>query len=391
LVVIAIIGTLVALLLPAVNAAREAARNNTCKNSLKQLSFAMANMDATQRKLPGYVNLLFDSTSLVDANPGPARDMRPGRGRRASWIIMILPYMENNPLWDRWSQRFGGADSVATVEPAETGPEIELLICPSDPPGIPGQPWLSYVVNAGQGFSDTTRVDDDDPGPNDSLINREYIANGVFFDLAKKTEDVVSAGALDGREDDPELQMSLGYVSSNDGTSKTLMISENVHTWYYAYDADGSTDIYETGFQDATEAGTAATAMDISPIRDTKHIFGFIWKNSPEGIERINGDNYYDRIPDPEDDIPDDMVKFAGFADGSGNVPNLYESYGYPSSMHPGGVNVVFCDGHVVLLGETIDPTVYGQLMTSNHKKSKLKNPDGTPDRRLAQPSDADF
>ena len=54
LVVIAIIGTLVALLLPAVQSARETARRNTCTNNMKQLSLALTNMDSSLKKLPGY-------------------------------------------------------------------------------------------------------------------------------------------------------------------------------------------------------------------------------------------------------------------------------------------------------------------------------------------------
>ena len=78
LVVISIIGTLVALLLPAVQSARETARNNTCKNNIKQLSTALMNMDASQRKLPGYVNAVYSPNT-------------PSVGRRASWVVMAFP------------------------------------------------------------------------------------------------------------------------------------------------------------------------------------------------------------------------------------------------------------------------------------------------------------
>ena len=46
----------------------------------------------------------------------------------------------------------------------------------------------------------------------------------------------------------------------------------------------------------------------------------------------------------------------------------LYESYGYPSSNHPNGVNVAFCGGQVDFMAESVDPRVYAQLMTSNAK-----------------------
>ena len=141
LVVISIIGTLVALLLPAVQSARETARNNTCKNNIKQLVTALMNMDTSQRKLPGYVNTL-------------AMPTNKSVGRRASWLVMTFPYMEQPALWDEWSQRFNFPPSA---------PEIEILTCPSDPPETPGQPWTNYVANAGQAFNDSSRGDSGSP------------------------------------------------------------------------------------------------------------------------------------------------------------------------------------------------------------------------------------
>jgi prepilin-type N-terminal cleavage/methylation domain-containing protein/prepilin-type processing-associated H-X9-DG protein len=344
LVVIAIIGTLVALLLPAVQNARESARNNTCKNNIKQLQLGLTSYDTTQKKLPGYVNELFNPNG-PKSSPGSGLPAMPEQGRRASWIVILFPYIENNALWDEWNTRF-------QVNPS--APAIEMLTCPSDPPEIPTEPWCSYVGNAGQAFSDGTRADKKLENP----------ADGIFFDDNKNPHFLPSAAAQDGRESYPRGQMSLGYVQANDGTSKTFMVSENLHAWYYSY----------------------GLANDDSTIRDTKHLFGFVWKNQPGQTERINGDRYFDHAQP----IPQNMDQFAAVGSGS-QPPFQYESYGYPSSNHPGGVNIAFCGGQITFVAETIDPLVYGQLCTPNRNRSSLadfsKNP-AIPERRLPSPPD---
>jgi prepilin-type processing-associated H-X9-DG protein/prepilin-type N-terminal cleavage/methylation domain-containing protein len=361
LVVIAIIGTLVALLLPAVQSARETARGNTCRNNIKQLNLAMMQMDTTHRRLPGYVNALLDAT-----------DRNKETGRRASWIVEAFPYMENTPLWDRWSQDF--TTTLSSTDGSLIAPAIEGLTCPSSSPETLGQPWCNYVANAGQAFTDTTRGTTTPAGK--SELNTEYAGNGVFFDDAKNVNILDNTSAADGRENQPEIRMSIAYVNSNDGTSKTMMLSESTHTWFYAYDGDATSEQFVPG---------VSATKDTSSIVDAKHIWGFVWTNEPTGVERINGDRYFDQNAPP--------TTMANFADqGTGGPPFLYESYGYPNSNHPGGVNVAFCDGHIVFIADSIEPRVYAQLMTSNRNKSKFYDTATMlPDRKSQQPSDADL
>jgi prepilin-type N-terminal cleavage/methylation domain-containing protein len=337
LVVIAIIGTLVALLLPAVQSARESARRNTCVNNMKQLHLALTNYESQLKKLPGYVNELFNPNSQKSGNPP-----KPMQGRRASWLVMIFPYIEQPALWEEWNTRFG--------DPAAF-PAIEGLTCPSNTPPIPGQPWLAYVGNAGWAFTDTTRNGD----------LRERAANGMFFDNNQNP----NFGPTDGREGLPPIQMSFAQVQ--DGTSKTLLLSENVHSVFWCYAIQSS------------DGQLVVPDGSSHPIRDAKHLFGFIWKNNPSELERINGDNYYDHGPPPDDQNP--MVAFAEPA---------YESYAFPSSNHPGGVNVAFCAGQIDFMAEQVSPLVYAQLMTSNSKRSDLEA-NNTPDRKLPQPSDDQY
>jgi prepilin-type N-terminal cleavage/methylation domain-containing protein len=166
LVVIAIIGTLVALLLPAVQNARETARSNTCRNNMKQLQLALTSYDTSLKKLPGYANELFNPNGPKSNTPWGAQ--MPTQGRRASWIVMCFPYMEQNALWDQWSSRFGTAPAA---------PAIEGLSCPSDAPEIPTEPWCSYVGNSGMAFSDASNLND----------KKESLADGVFVDSNKES------------------------------------------------------------------------------------------------------------------------------------------------------------------------------------------------------------
>ena len=103
----------------------------------------------------------------------------------------------------------------------------------------------------------------------------------------------------------------------------------------------------------------------------------FVWKNQPSEIERINGDLYYDKNPPPTD-----MKTFATV-----NAPT-YESYGFPSSNHPGGANMAFCGGQVVFIADSIDPLVYAQLMTPNRNRSTLFDVNMVPERKLPPPPD---
>src|SRR5438046_1137324 len=87
LVVIAIIAVLIALLLPAVQAAREAARRSQCANNLKQLGIALHNYH--------------DTVGSFSISFWRVQDGRPTDGiNRHSWIAMVLPYMEQTPIYN---------------------------------------------------------------------------------------------------------------------------------------------------------------------------------------------------------------------------------------------------------------------------------------------------
>ena len=117
LVVIAIIGILVALLLPAVQACREAARRTQCNNNLGQLALAVANYESAFRSLP---------PGVVDAS-GPVQSI--AQGQHIGWLAQILPHLEQRNAYNL-------VDFSASAYSPANSPvrnwEAKVFICPSD-------------------------------------------------------------------------------------------------------------------------------------------------------------------------------------------------------------------------------------------------------------------
>ena len=115
LVVIAIIAVLIALLLPAVQSAREAARRVQCVNNLKQLGLATLNFEST------YGNLPPKGQVLADARPQRRRSGRPSPTSSASYLTLILPYMEQQVIYNQINLARRASSDTANI-PVCTGP-----------------------------------------------------------------------------------------------------------------------------------------------------------------------------------------------------------------------------------------------------------------------------
>jgi prepilin-type N-terminal cleavage/methylation domain-containing protein/prepilin-type processing-associated H-X9-DG protein len=216
LVVIAIIGILIALLLPAVQAARESARRAQCLNKVKQLTLGLHTYHSAYKAFPpGTVNL---STSADSAVPRPENDPngRNGGGRRGiggPWICFILPYIEQDVLHDYFRlieaarpevvDWFGHANYEATAPIG--GVAIDAMSCPAHPPnnerlqngtGMEHLARGNYAACYGRAGYGTYDVNDNPQTLNSSI-------GGIFGNNSKySTSDVL------------------------DGTSNTLAISE---------------------------------------------------------------------------------------------------------------------------------------------------------------------
>ena len=202
LVVIAIIGILVALVLPAVQAAREAARRMKCSNNVKQIALALHMYHDTHRVLP--------SGSMYAEPIGPVASGPYAWGMMA----LVLPYLEQGPVYDTID--FQAADCGAAVrqlqdagQPDPSSNPMSVFICPTDPYGFqsllsgpdpPGPLPLSGDCGLLYPGDYLGVAGDDEESPNCWGIRA---GNGMFYDLSR---------------------VRLGDVV--DGTSTTLMVGE---------------------------------------------------------------------------------------------------------------------------------------------------------------------
>jgi len=189
LVVIAIIGVLVALLLPAIQAAREAARRTECINNLKQLGLAIHNYHDTHKALP------------MNNRPNPVPN-----SNGFSWIVASLPYMEQNTLYDQLDFNVPLIDSTRSNNRTLINTPIEALLCPSDPtPGVRSDlaNWWAYPGANAMGSDRTAGVscykgfagpDTWDTDPPDALFERQPRRPVLLRDILDGTSNVLATG-----------------------------------------------------------------------------------------------------------------------------------------------------------------------------------------------------
>ena len=304
LVVITIIGALVALLLPAIGAAREAARRATCTNNQRQVSTALVEFDAARTYFPGY------------------RSSHPGLGEASgamgmTWVGALLPYIEQQQLYDVAY----GPDANPEYLPNASIPYIAAIICPSDPPETREGGPLSYVINCGR---------DDVSAPRDVTTARrvtgppDWRGNGIahlrFPNQLRKANTVLDQAQTTARV--------------NDGISNTLLISENIHAgqWWIAKNAQsgGNWNIW------------------------VERAVGMTW--TPE-LDQTNPM----RPADPRRHINGGRNAILTKGDWAQNM-----AFARPSSNHPGVVVASMSDASVRTLSDEINYQVYCLLMTSD-------------------------
>lgn len=308
LVVIAIIGVLVSLLLPAVQAAREAARRAQCSNNQRQIALATHIFHDQQSKFPYGVlrdqspqNLPGPPPMTVAAHPEPINPTTNTR-RRCAYMHQILPMMEQNNLYDRWDFYNFNANRISPVNGMEWGPNhffiqaVPTLTCPSNPVQNPplneaADPVDSgfYALTSYYGCSGTRSY----PRHNTSRPSQSWYNDGIFIQ-----------------------NKQFGMASITDGTSNTIMVTERCY--------------YDKIFDDLTG----------DKIKD----WGWVWFGAQGDAALATGVPLNFRLP----------VNFASL-DGGTQQLLFDDRINAIGSMHPGGAQVTFADGSTRFISQSVN------------------------------------
>lgn len=309
LVVIAIIGILVALLLPAVQAAREAARRSACLNNFKQTGLALLSYESSWKALP----------------PGMAatRKQCPGLPDLPSsvawgWGTYILPYIEQQAIYDKIDFKIRGSISHPPNFQA-LGHQVNTYLCPSTPRSDSWVECCSGLQNGGSPSDDVR--ESNMAGVADSV--EMYCFRGSHMTLDMRID---ANGVLYNHS-------STKLAEVSDGTSNTLMLGEI------------------TG------------GRSIHPSEGEGWI-GQYWFN--EGIQDISeGINGPGSVPGGRDEA---TSPFDGTSGGNRHVQYRIE-VGF-SSFHVGGAHFVLADGSAHYISEDIDQLVLAALTTRSGGES---------------------
>jgi prepilin-type N-terminal cleavage/methylation domain-containing protein/prepilin-type processing-associated H-X9-DG protein len=336
LVVIAIIGVLIALLLPAVQAAREAARRAQCINNLKQIGLGLANYESAVGALPW---------GEIPHNFGGAINV-------PSCLCLMLPYLEQGPLYSAVNFSFGGNgpnwmwNNISPHNSTVQLTKVNVFICPSDlnrinfgARSIPTPGNTNYQSNAGAdaysfltgttspGGAGTTNVFSG-PFPSYSVVVKyasitDGTSNTVAFAEVVKGQGAF-AGGFDG-----------SVPSSSFANSKT--------------NASGASGVAnpQLDYQNCVATG-GVTPANVLPPTAGDWPLGAAWWWGRSGQTRYNHvmtPNTYNCSFGGDNSDSDDDAITAG-------------------SHHSGGVNVALCDGSVRFIKATVNRTTWWALST---------------------------
>jgi prepilin-type processing-associated H-X9-DG protein len=319
LVVIAVIGVLIGMLLPAVQMAREAARRGTCSNNLKQIGLALLNHLDVKKSFP----------------PGQKKTSKVATDDPWAWSALILPYMEETEIYNLLQFSYGPNNQTQNANFASTHPQftmttkvITTFICPStggniDPSRSQGTSLLVNYYGQSAASSGLNMAACDYAGiegPNSGGANPD---TGIAY--------VTGQGIFPKIVSPATVSQVFKARDITDGMSKTIMVGEMAGRGFNAKSSKVKISGTWSDGNNTANVSLAPTPAPVTPLP------------APGGA--LPGDTIYENW----------CIAFAS--------DELI-------SYHPGGCQVLLCDGSAQWVDDTISPTILWTLCSRNGNES---------------------
>jgi prepilin-type N-terminal cleavage/methylation domain-containing protein len=351
LVVISIIATLMALILPAIQSAREAARRTQCQNNLKNIALAAIN------NAEAHKGFLCPSGTYrgVDADSdGLKEEVLVGH----SWVLDLLPYMDNQAIYERWdpSNAFFLSGNVAVGNT-----NLEVLTCPNDESAVGQDGGLSYVANCGVGDTDIDVLNIDagtgratpaaaadyghcfaaEPfswGSGNAQTDVELSKELVVFSPFIECDTPAFSGVRPPSQMTKRASINVGKIY--DGAANTIMFTENILAG-----ADSATPTLPQTWANPSVRSCGFILPITNPGSPTT------FRLIPTLVDTSLGNPYINRQKNGIE----------------GAAP-------FPNSRHIGIIVAAMCDGTVRSLDENIDAGIYARLVTPGAARPRISS-----------------
>jgi prepilin-type N-terminal cleavage/methylation domain-containing protein/prepilin-type processing-associated H-X9-DG protein len=346
LVVIAIIAVLIALLLPAVQSAREAARRAQCVNNLKQIGLGLHNYH--------------QATGVFPPGHGQAAHQPNYAGGYAGWTewsaqAMLLPYMEQTPMYNSINFSFnGGYDYGANCNSTVWTAKLSMFACPSDPNNgkgnVPAGTGLPNTNNYRASIGTTTAV---------GWTNGAAPTQGAGY--ASCQPDPFRFGNPPGCSPYATglfaYWISYGITDCTDGTSNTVAFSESLvgdSTGSVSRNNNSVTGVGGAAFMEWMDISGAPMTSIVQALQACSTAYA-----SGQNISTANGNRWgwgastmsmFHTIVPPNSK----QYRWNSCRDGCGGCGPDDAIFSNAQSNHTGGVNVLFADGSVKFIKDSI-------------------------------------
>jgi len=346
--------------MPAIQAAREAARRAQCTSNQRQIAVALQNYELPNRGFPplraplrptAYWTQRFEETGIAEERTV------------LTWVAFLLPFMEQSTAWSQ-------INSGSVEEPTLYDLVLPVMQCRSS--GLPaGDHRINYVGNAGPQNMVIDIAGNDVPNgveygrPERRLRDAKMYT--VFFDHISVHGPWSDVDPDNIAQNFCDTRITLENIVAMDGTSNTILLSENEDAghwiWYADYinipraiawvdDSFTAADFYPAGFHNNIES---AVAFCYPSYRNLDSNGGSLLGPIPGEIP-----TYIPLQPGTDTETSPLFIN-EGRSNSGVNIVNR-ERTARPSSGHPGGVIAAFCDGRTQFLRDDMDKALFVQL-----------------------------